>query len=200
MDDPKQRAPSVARNRDAILNVLSGALPPRGLVLEIASGSGEHVVYFAEALPHLSFQPSDADAGARASVSAWIAESARRNINAPIAIDASAPDWPLDRADAIVCINMSHISPWAATEGLFKGAGRLLPRGAPLILYGPYKRGGAHTAPSNVDFDVWLKSKCADFGVRDLEAVSALGAAAGFAEPQIVDMPANNFCVIFRKA
>lgn len=196
--EPRQTAPAVARNRDAILAVLRGVLPRKGLVLEIASGTGEHAVHFAQNFPDLTFQPSDPDLFARKSIAAWTEAEQLNNVAPPLALDASAPDWPVARADAIVCINMVHISPWAATLGLFAQARRLLPAGAPLYLYGAYKRGGAHTAPSNVAFDAWLRAQNPAYGVRDLEAVAHVAAQNGFGSPEIVEMPANNFSLIFR--
>lgn len=196
MSDARREAPAVARNRDAILAVLRGILPARGLLLEVASGSGEHALHFAPAFPELVFQPSDPDPDARASIDAWCAGVA--NIRPSIPLDAAAPDWPLDRADALLCINLIHIAPWAACLGLLRGAARLLPPGAPLILYGPFKRGGAHTAPSNAAFDDDLRARNPAWGVRDLEAVAA--AATGFGPPEIHTMPANNLTVAFRRA
>lgn len=198
MTDARREAPAVARNRDAILDALRGILPPRGLVLEIASGSGEHALHFAAALPALTFQPSDPDAEARASIDAWCAGVA--NIRPALALNAAAPDWPVDRADAVLCINMIHIAPWAACEGLMRGAARVLPPEAPLVLYGPFRRGGAHTAPSNAAFDDSLRSRDPAWGVRDLEAVAAEAAAAGFGPPAITPMPANNLTLAFRRA
>lgn len=196
MSDARREAPAVARNRDAILAVLRGILPARGLLLEVASGSGEHALHFAPAFPDLVFQPSDPDPDARASIDAWCAGVA--NIRPAIALDAAAPDWPVDRADALLCINMIHIAPWAAWLGLLRGAARILPPGAPLILYGPFKRGGAHTAPSNAAFDDDLRARNPAWGVRDLEAVAAV--ARGFGPPEIHTMPANNLTVAFRRA
>jgi hypothetical protein len=200
MDDERQIAPSVARNREAIRGVLREILPHSGDVLEIASGSGEHVVFFARAFPDLRFHPSDPDEAARRSVAAWSADSGLDNIAPPRALDVARSDWGIERADAILCINMIHISPWRCCEGLIAGAGERLSRGAPLFLYGPYKRNGAHTAPSNVDFDAWLKNKNSEYGVRDLEAVIALAQTAGFDAPDVIDMPANNFSLVFRRA
>lgn len=197
MTDPRRFAPAAARNRDPILAVLRGILPARGLVLEVASGTGEHAIHFAAAMPALTFQPSDPDADARASIDAWAADAP--NIRPALALDAAAPDWPITAADAVVCINMIHISPWASTEGLMRGASALLPEGAPLVLYGPYKRGGAHTAPSNAAFDADLRTRNAAWGVRDLEAVAALAAANGFGPPGVTEMPANNLTVVFRR-
>ena len=199
MSNPRLFAPAAARNRGPILEVLRETLPKSGLVLEIASGTGEHVAHFAAALPDLTFQPSDPGAAERASILGWIAASGATNILGPLALDAAATPWPVSHADAILCINMIHISPWAATEGLFAHAARLLPEGAPLILYGAYKRGGAHTAPGNVAFDEALRRQNPEWGVRDLETVAALAARSGFSAPRIVEMPANNLGVVFRR-
>jgi hypothetical protein len=199
MNEKRLFAPSVARNRDPILDVLRLVLPSKGLVLEIASGSGEHVVHFATHFPTLTFCPSDPNAEARESVLAWIASTGVTNILPPLALDASKTPWPIDHADAIICINMVHISPWSATEGLFKCARKLLPPGAPIYLYGPYKRKGAHTAPSNAEFDASLRARDASWGVRDVEALAKCGAAEGFEVPEIVEMPANNLSLIFRR-
>ncbi|NML30242.1 DUF938 domain-containing protein [Paraburkholderia antibiotica] len=199
MTDARQHSPSAERNRDPILAVLRDALPSSGRVLEIASGTGEHAIWFAGALPGLDWQPSDADEDARASIVAWRAHAALPNLRAPLALDVRRPDWGIDALDAVVCINMIHISPWSAAQALFDGAGRRLVDGGVLYLYGPYKRDGAHTAPSNDAFDHWLKSRDPDWGVRDMEAVVALGDAAGLVCEQVVAMPANNFSLVFRK-
>ena len=199
METDRLSAPAVARNRDPILDVLRGVLPASGVVLEIASGSGEHAIHFARNLPQLTFQPSDPNGEARASIAAWSAAEGLANVAAPLRIDAASANWPIDRADAVLCINMIHISPWAATLGLFAGARRLLPEGAPLYLYGPYKRGGAHTAPSNAAFDDWLRAQDVAWGVRDLEAVAEAAGQNGFGPPQVVEMPANNLSVVFRR-
>jgi cyclopropane fatty-acyl-phospholipid synthase-like methyltransferase len=195
----RQIAPAAARNRDPILALLRGLLPREGVVLEIASGTGEHVVHFAKNLPGLTFQPSDPDAAARASIAAWIAEEGLANVAPPLALDAAAPDWPIEHSDALLCINMIHISPWEATTGLFAGARKILPAGAPLYLYGAYKREGAQTAPSNIAFDGWLRAQNPAFGVRDLEAVAQVAAENGFGPPDIVEMPANNLSLILRR-
>lgn len=197
--DSRRRAPAAARNRDPILAVLESALPPSGLVLEIASGTGEHAVHFARALPALDWQPSDPDADARASIAAWAAAEGLANLRPPLALDAASDDWPLARADAMVCINMVHISPWAATEGLMRGAGRVLSADAPLVLYGPYRRAGHPLEPSNAAFDADLKARDPRWGLRELEAVSACAAARGLALERVVEMPANNLCVVFRR-
>ena len=165
----------------------------------MASGSGGYLVHFARHFPRLAFVPSDPDAKARESASAWTAASGLTNVAPPLALDASAEAWPLDRADAAICINMIHISPWSATEGLFRGARKILPRGAPLYLYGAFKRGGAHMSQSNVDFDAWLQGENASWGVRDLEAVADCAREEGFSIPEALEMPANNLSVIFRR-
>lgn len=198
--DPRLRAPSAQRNRDAILDVLRTILPPSGLVLEVASGSGEHAVHFAGALPGLTFQPSDPAPDALASIGAWTRESGLPNILPPLLLDAGAPQWPIAAAEAILCINMIHISPWAATEGLFRQARRLLKPGHPLYLYGPYRRPGQPLEPSNAAFDESLRSRDPAWGLRNLEDVEKLAAANGFAAPQVIEMPANNLSVIFRPA
>jgi SAM-dependent methyltransferase len=193
----KREPPAAARNRQAILEVLQQHLPKSGLVLEIASGSGTHVAHFAKALPHLAFQPSDPDSRHHASIAAWAADVP--NIRAPLLLDATDSMWPIQRADAVLCINMIHISPWASAEGLMRGAGRMLPAGGLLYLYGPFRRDGAHTAPSNEAFDQDLRRENPEWGVRDLEAVTATAAANGFAAPEILAMPANNLSLVFRK-
>lgn len=195
----RQFAPSAQRNRDPILAVLRETLPAKGLVLEIASGSGEHAIHFAAALPGLSFQPSDPNAEARASIDAWAKEAALPNLLPALALDASTPGWPLARADAVICINMIHISPWAATQGLIAEAARLLPPGGPLYLYGPYRQSGVPLAPSNAAFDESLRGRDPRWGLRELDTVAALAAAAGFGPPEVTAMPANNLSVVFRK-
>jgi SAM-dependent methyltransferase len=199
MEDNRLFYAATSRNRGPILDVLRKVLPRQGLVLEIASGSGEHAVHFARELPHLTFAPSDPSPTARDSVVAWIAHSGIENIRAPLALDAAHAPWPIERADAIICINMTHISPWAATEGLFVHGGRILRGGAPFYLYGPFKRNGAQTAQSNADFDASLRARNPAWGLRDVEAVADLAAQSGFERPEIVDMPANNLSLIFRR-
>lgn len=195
----KQHAPATERNREPLRAVLTRQLPATGTVLEIAAGTGQHACYFAEAFPDLTWQPTDADPDALVSIAAWVADHPHANLRAPLLLDVTAEPWPVTAADAIVCINMVHISPWQATEALMRGAGRLLPTGAPLVLYGPYKRGGAHTAPSNEAFEQWLKARDPRFGVRDLEAVVAEAEKNGLALADIFEMPANNLTVVFRK-
>jgi SAM-dependent methyltransferase len=194
----KRRAPATERNREPIAAVLREVLPERGMLLEIASGTGEHAAYFSELFPDLAWQPSDPDPEALASIEAWRAEAGVPNLLEPLRLDAAAPAWPVEAADAILCINMVHISPWAATEGLMRGAGRLLPPGGPLILYGPYRRAGVPTAPSNAAFDQSLRSRDPRWGLRELERMSAEAGANGLAFEQILEMPANNLTVVFR--
>ncbi len=194
-------APAAARNRGPVLGVLRPRLPAQGLVLEIASGTGEHAVYFAAALPGLRWQPTDADAQTRASIEAWRAASALPNLLAPLPLDAAAPDtWPVARADAIICINMVHISAWSATQGLMQGAGRLLPPGGRLFLYGPYREAEVETAPSNLAFDESLKARNPQWGLRAREDVAMEAARHGLALEERVAMPANNLVLVFRKA
>ena len=195
----RRQAPAAARNRDPILEVLRRHLPPTGLVLEIASGSGEHAVHFAEALPALTFQPSDPDQAARASIDDWASASRLDNLLPALPLDATSHAWPIERADAVLCINMIHISPWQAAAGLMAGASRLLPKGGVLYLYGPYRRDGRATSPSNEAFDRDLRQRNPAWGVRDLEAVTLLAEAQGFALSEIVEMPANNLSVILRR-
>lgn len=197
--DPRRFAPATERNRGPILDLLSRVLPPAGIVLEIASGTGEHAVFFGRHLPHLTWQPTDLDAAARASIVAWTAEAGLANVCPPLALDASQPNWPIDRADAVLAINMIHIAPWAAAIGLLGGAARLLAAGAPLVLYGPYKRNDEHTAASNEAFDQNLRRQNPTWGVRNLETVVEAADAAGLALAEIAPMPANNLCLVFRR-
>jgi SAM-dependent methyltransferase len=174
-------------------------LPAEGLVLEIASGTGEHVVHFAAALPGLTFQPSDPSADARASIDDWVRMQGLGNVRAALALDAAGDAWPIERADAVLCCNMIHIAPWEAAIGLIAGAAHVLPAGGTLYLYGPYRREGRHTAPSNEAFDRDLRQRDPAWGVRDLEAVMSLAEDRGFGPPEIIDMPANNLSLIFKR-
>ena len=201
----RRHAPATARNRDAILEVLRRILPSGpATVLEIASGSGEHAIHFAGALPGLTWQPSDPDPGALASIAAWSADSGCRNLRPPLQLDARWDSWPIDQLgaqlDAIFCANMIHIAPWSACVGLLAGAGRHLAPGGLLVLYGPYRIGGVHTAPSNEAFDADLRARDPSWGVRDLEAVVALAAPLGLGLEERVPMPANNQTLIFRRS
>lgn len=200
MTDHRRSAPHVERNAVPIADVLRDALPPRGLVLEVASGTGEHSLHFAREFPKLLWQPSDPEPASLRSIEAWRVESGLFNLLPPVSLDARAAAWPVPRADAILCINMIHISPWLATAGLMRGAGRLLEAGAPLFLYGPYRRDGVETAPSNEAFDESLKARNPEWGLRDLEAVSAEAEKSGLVLDTVVEMPANNLSVLFRKA
>ena len=203
MELPSEKArhfPATARNRDAIANVLARVLPETGTVLEIGSGSGEHAYYFSEMFPALTWQPSDPDPLNVDSIAAWAESANRSNLRPPMSINASDMILPLDGADAVMCVNVIHISPWDATEGLMRNAARLLPPGAPLYLYGPYRIGGAHTAPSNEAFDRSLRTQNDTWGVRDLEAVVAEAEKNGLAFVERVAMPANNQSVIFQQS
>jgi SAM-dependent methyltransferase len=197
--DPRRSAPHVARNAEPIAAVLREVLPERGLVLEVASGTGEHILHFARAFPALTWQPSDPDPVALRSIAAWEDAAGGSNLRPPVQLDAALDAWPVDAADAILCINMVHISPWAATRGLMRGAARLLAPGAPLVLYGAYRRRGVPTAPSNEAFDRSLKARNAEWGLRDLEAVQAEARPNGLTFDGLWKMPANNLVVVFRK-
>jgi SAM-dependent methyltransferase len=196
MESDRRHAPATQRNREPILAVLRRVLPATGLVVEIASGTGEHAAFFAAAFPGVAWQPTDVDPDALPSIASWCGGVA--NARAPIVLDVTRP-WPLDRADAVVCINMLHISPWEAGEAMLRGAGRVLPPGGVLYLYGPYRRDGAHTAPSNAAFDATLRAQDPRWGVRDLETVVATAADAGLEHAETVEMPANNLSVVFRR-
>ncbi|RZF61233.1 DUF938 domain-containing protein [Sphingomonas populi] len=197
MTDARLSSPAALRNRDPILDILKSVLPRRGTVLEIASGSGEHIVHFAAALPGLIWQPSDPSEAARASIAAWLAAERPTNILPPLDVDASTHDWPVPAADAVLAINMVHISPWAATLGLLAGASRLLLPGGPLFLYGPYRRGAEPMAASNIAFDADLSARNPEWGIRDLDAVAAAADTLGLSLDRVVDMPANNLAVVF---
>jgi hypothetical protein len=199
MNDHRQHAPATRRNRDPILDVLRTVLPRTGVVLEIASGTGEHVVHFAQNLAGLIFQPSDPDPDALLSVSAWVKATGVTNVRPPVILDASQPRWPIVSADAIICINMVHISPWDATVGLMKGAGAMLAPGSSIYLYGPYKREGIPAAPNNEAFDRSLRDHEPTWGLRNLNAVAALAQSVGFSAPVVTEMPANNLSVVFRR-
>jgi hypothetical protein len=196
----KLSSPSAERNKGPILDVLARVLPRRGLVLEIASGTGQHAVHFASALPDLTWQPSDPDAELRDSVALWTRESQCANVNAPIDLDVTRLPWPIQAADAVAAINMIHIAPWSATLGLFEGARGLLSAGQVLFLYGPYRRFGGHTSESNAQFDQDLRARDPAWGLRDMEAVTDVAAGAGFELVETVAMPANNFSLVFKRS
>jgi hypothetical protein len=196
------RAAATARNKAPIAAVLADWLPAGagGTVLELASGTGEHALHFAAAFPRLAWQPSDPDPRHRRSIEAYRRSEGGPNLLAPLDIDVTAPAWPLPGSvEAMICCNMIHIAPWTAAEGLFAGAARHLKDGGGLFLYGPFKRYGRHTAASNAAFDASLRAQNPAWGIRDLEAVTALAAAAGLAAPRIAAMPANNLSLWFEK-
>jgi hypothetical protein len=194
----KRSAPATERNREPIAAVLREVLPERGTLLEIASGTGEHAACFAGLFPHLLWQPTDPDPSALASILAWRREAGLGNLLEPLRLDAAETMWPVGSAEAILCVNMVHISPWAATMGLVRGAARTLAAGAPLILYGPYRRAGVPTAPSNEAFDESLRARNSEWELRDLEAVEAEAAGQGLRLERVVEMPANNLTLVFR--
>lgn len=196
VEGARRHAPATLRNRAAIAGVLAGVLPVAGDVLEVASGSGEHCAFLAECFPALRWHPSDPEPEARRSIDAWCAGLG--NVAPALALDAAADDWPVGRADAVLCVNMIHIAPWAATEGLMRGAARVLGAGAPLVLYGPFRRAGVPTATSNEAFDASLRARDPRWGLRELEAV--VDAAIGFALAEVREMPANNLMVVLRRA
>lgn len=194
------RSPATARNRQPILTVLQRVLPAKARVLELASGAGEHAAFFAAAMPEVIWQPSDPDAAARASIAAWIEAEGLHNVRAPVEIDVRAAGWGVeDQApfDALVAINMIHISPWEATLGLMRGAGRLLGRGGVLFTYGPYKRDGRHTAPTNEAFDASLQARDPAWGVRDVADVEQAAQGHALKLREVVEMPANNLSLVF---
>jgi len=193
----KRHAPAAARNVEAIGDVLGRVLPVAGLVLEVASGSGEHAVAWARRFPALAWQPSDPDPDALASIAAWAGEAGLPNLRPPVRLDAAAAHWPVERAGAVVAVNMVHISPWAAALGLLAGAARILPPGAPLVLYGPYKQAGVSLAPSNAAFDQSLRERDPAWGLRTVDDVAT--AARGFDLTEVIPMPANNLTLLFRR-
>ena len=195
----RQTAPAAERNKEPILGVLRRVLPDRGLVLEIASGTGQHVVHFAQALPDLEWQPSDPDPEARSSIAAWTAHEGLSNVRPPLDLDVRSEPWPIERADAVICINMIHISPWVATLRMMSGAARLLPMQGVLFHYGPFRRSDQETAPSNEAFDAQLRRQNPEWGVRDLEAVQGVAKQNGLDLTEVAEMPANNLSVVFRK-
>ncbi|GAB4227436.1 MAG: DUF938 domain-containing protein [Methyloligellaceae bacterium] len=201
-DDARHYAPAAERNTAPILSVLKAHLPRRGRVLEVASGSGQHVVAFAQAFPDIEWLPSDPVQEARESIVAWTQASRLDNIRPPLALDMLDAEWSAQvgqPVDAIIAINLVHIAPWEAAGGLFGGAAKLLGAGGLVYLYGPFRRSGGHTAPSNAAFDRWLKEQNPAWGVRDMEAVAAAAEDAGFSLLESVAMPANNFSLLFRR-
>ena len=193
-------APATQRNREPILEVLRRVLPAQGLVLEISSGTGQHAAFFAEALPGITWQPSDPAPAHLQSIEAWRQSTGTSNLLAPLFLDVAVKPWPVQQAAAVVNINMLHIAPWEACEALMTGAATLLPSGAPLFLYGPFKRHGEHTSESNAAFDARLRGDEPRWGVRDLADVERVAASSGFRLEEVVDMPANNLSVVFRRS
>lgn len=199
MNPAARTAPAAARNREPILLVLRDILPRPALVLEIASGTGEHAAWYSGALPEVTWQPTDRDQEALDSIAAWRDATGLANLLPPLWLDASAGTWPVARADAVVAINMIHIAPWAATLGLIAGAGRVLTQGGLLFLYGPFREGGVHTTASNAAFDADLRARDPSWGVRDLDEIATLGEQHGFMPPERIVMPANNLSVVLRR-
>ena len=199
MSDQRRHAPATQRNRDPILEVLRAVLPTTGLVLEVASGTGEHAAYFSHHLPGLQWQPSDPSPDALESIAAWRDAEGAGNLLPPIALDAEATQWPLASADAVICINMIHISPWEAALGLFRGAAQLLRTGSPLLLYGPFRRKDHPIEPSNAAFDIDLRRRDSRWGLRFLEDVTLAAQEYGFEFSGLVEMPANNLTVVYRR-
>ena len=196
--DARRSAPAALRNRDPIADVLGKWLPQSGLVLEIASGTGEHAVHFATRFPQLDWQPSDVHADALSSIRAWREGAALPNLREPVLLDAAAEHWPIEHADAVLSINMVHISPWSSALGLIGGAARALSDGGPLILYGPWLKGDVETAASNLDFDRDLRRRDPQWGLRQVEDFAAAAAQRGFELIESRAMPANNMMLLFR--
>ena len=198
-DDPRRHAPAASRNRAPILKVLCEHLPQLGTILEIASGTGEHISYFARAMPHLNWQPTDIDTGAILSTAAYCKDASLANLALPKRLDVMSANWPYTQIAGVLCINMIHIAPWSCSAGLISGAAQVLEGNGPLVLYGPFKRNGIHTAPTNETFDRMLQKKNPEWGVRDIEAVEAIARDAGLDESTAIEMPSNNFCLILRR-
>lgn len=191
--------PATQRNKDAIARALRPFLPQLGSVLEVASGSGQHAVHFASEFPHLTWQPSSYEEQERASISAYVAEAARKNLLPPLDLNVLGTPWPLTMAEAVFCANMIHIAPWQATEGLFSGAASVLNTGSSLVTYGPYRFHGEFTSPSNRMFDERLRSRDSRWGVREIDDLEAVGQRVGFAREETVELPANNHLIVWRR-
>ena len=198
--DGRLASPSAKRNREPIAKVLSQVLPPSGLVLEIGSGTGEHAIHFARVMPHLTWQPSEQDKDCLRSISAWTAVEAQANVLQPLDLDVTDAQWPIATAHAIVCINMVHIAPWSVAQALLRGAGRILPPGGLLCLYGPYRVAGKHTSASNRKFDAQLRAMNSEWGVRDLDALANEARTFNIDLARTFQMPANNLVTVFRKS
>ena len=199
MSHAARTAPAAARNREPILRVLRRYLPPSARVLEIASGTGEHAMWFSRALPTLTWQPTDHDPDALESIEAWRKTTSLPNVLPPLPLDAAAETWPVAQADAVVAINMVHITPWSATQGLIAGAARVLTANGLLFLYGPFREAGVHTGVGNAAFDADLRARDPSWGIRDLDDITALAVRQGFKEPERILMPVNNLSVVFRR-
>lgn len=199
MHDERRFSGPCERNRGPILEVLRATVPSTGTVLEIAAGTGMHAAWFSTHLPQLTWHPTDPDPASRRSIAAWRAHSGGPGLREPIPLDVNAAQWPIPRADVIYNANMVHITPWEATLGLLDGAARTLPTGAPLVVYGPYRRAGVPTAPGNERFDVWLQDQDPRWGLRELERVVAEAAARGLRHTHTIEMPANNVIVVYRR-
>lgn len=195
----KRHAPATERNREPLLAVLREVLPTEGTLLEVASGTGQHAAFFAKAFPGLTWQPTDGDPAALESIDAWRVEEGLANVLPARVLDASSDAWPVEHADAMLCVNMIHIAPWAACQGLMRGAARVLRPGGRLVLYGPYFVEGRETAPSNLAFDESLRARDPSWGVRELGAVTAEAARHGLQRERVVEMPSNNLTVVFRR-
>lgn len=199
LSDGRIVSPSAERNKGPIAEILMRVLPAQGEVLEISSGTGQHVLHFAQAMPHIRWQPTEQDADCLKSIASWLARASTPNVNAPLYLDVHDEIWPVHDVAAVVCMNMIHIAPPSATEALLRGAGNVIACGGVLFLYGPFRRKGRHTSASNEAFDALLKGKNPEWGVRNVEDVAHLAAAVGLELEQTHDMPANNLAVIFRK-
>jgi SAM-dependent methyltransferase len=199
-DDDRLASPSAQRNREPIAEVLAQILPQAGLVLEIGSGTGEHATHFARVMSHLTWQPSEQDKDCLRSIFAWVAVEARANLRQPVYLDVTNAQWPIEAADAIICINMIHIAPLSVAQALLRGASRILPSGGLLCLYGPYRVAGKHTSASNRAFDAQLRAMNSEWGVRDLDAVSIEARAFNLDLERTFQMPANNLIAVLRKS
>jgi SAM-dependent methyltransferase len=193
----KRHAPAADRNKDAILGVIREFLQQPAFVVTIAEGSGQHVVHFAKHLPHVTFLPTDGDPDALASIDAHVKEAGITNVEPAQVLDASSDKWPVERADLVVCINMIHISPWSAADGLFRGAVRILPPGGYLITYGPYRFSGKFLAQSNEEFDASLRARNAEWGVRDVDDLELVAISQRIKIERTLPLPANNHCLVF---
>ena len=197
--DPRINAPAVIRNQEPIAAILAPFLPAQGLVLEVGSGSGEHICYFAERFAHLMWQPSDNAAERLQSIEAWRRRRPRPNLRSAITLDVLAAPWPIAAADAVIAINLLHVTPWTVALALLDGASRILPPDGVLYIYGPFLRDGEHTSAGNAEFDRLLRERDAALGLRHAEAVAAAAAQRGFAPAGLFPMPANNLSLVFRR-